>query len=451
MQQNRDGIVFLAQQKTRWQRVARKTEAWHIFKRIPNQENIWLNYGQHSRSLECSLNSLQTKQLANFAPTIQEASHIYLCCLYFQADGGGVVAEERSVVHIAKMGYTAAKRHEVADIWVELPQISLLKYSIQVPQITMLDFLFSCLVGTGIGAYNSASIKPCLSDTVKMIKQKPTVPPFALVFSLRPNEPSIAAFAGWSIRPGRSASLNRSQWTMVPDDTPTSHRPSRRRTEQSITRNRSQISLSSAMASVQKEATPCSDPPVLSLSVPEATAQQGQTALGQGVPVNLSGHLHGEAQRQTLPAVAPRKAGHMLLKQSQVCQALLHCAALPLKMSMELQGLWLIRLCTWWTDPETLCCLTAAAKGLQKESDSDEHWKILACNLVVRPLADTEPAPFTDLFPTTGLMEDAMKTKVLQVYFPVFQVRRAFADFGRALKHCGKKCCLKAWRACCKE
>jgi len=26
--------------------------------------------------------------------------------------------------------------------------------------------------GTGIGAYNSASIKPCLSDTVKMIKQK---------------------------------------------------------------------------------------------------------------------------------------------------------------------------------------------------------------------------------------------------------------------------------------
>eukprot|EP00490_Sorites_sp_Unknown_P020214 CAMPEP_0114646708 /NCGR_PEP_ID=MMETSP0191-20121206/5337_1 /TAXON_ID=126664 /ORGANISM="Sorites sp." /LENGTH=54 /DNA_ID=CAMNT_0001859639 /DNA_START=63 /DNA_END=227 /DNA_ORIENTATION=- len=36
----------------------------------------------------------------------------------------------------------------------------------------MLDFLFSCLVGTGIGAYNSASIKPCLSDTVKMIKQK---------------------------------------------------------------------------------------------------------------------------------------------------------------------------------------------------------------------------------------------------------------------------------------
>jgi len=30
---------------------------------------------------------------------------------------------------------------------------------------------------------------------------------------------------------------------MVPDDTPTSHRPSRRRSEQSITRNRSQISL----------------------------------------------------------------------------------------------------------------------------------------------------------------------------------------------------------------
>mgnify|MGYP002803598272 FL=1 len=44
-------------------------------------------------------------------------------------------------------------------------------------------------------------------------------------------------------RPGRSASLNRSQWTHKPDDTPTSHRPSRRRSEQSITRNRSQISL----------------------------------------------------------------------------------------------------------------------------------------------------------------------------------------------------------------
>ena len=28
------------------------------------------------------------------------------------------------------------------------------------------------LEGTGIGAYNSASIKPCLSDTAKMIKQK---------------------------------------------------------------------------------------------------------------------------------------------------------------------------------------------------------------------------------------------------------------------------------------
>lgn len=55
---------------------------------------------------------------------------------------------------------------------LDSPRSSLLKYSIQVPQITMLDFLFSCLVGTGIGAYNSASIKPCLSDTVKMIKQK---------------------------------------------------------------------------------------------------------------------------------------------------------------------------------------------------------------------------------------------------------------------------------------
>lgn len=60
------------------------------------------------------------------------------------------------------------------------------------------------------------------------------------------------------------------------------------------------------MAGVQKEASPCSDPPVLSLSVQEATAQQGQTALSQGVPVKFLGHLHDKAQRQPLPA-APRK------------------------------------------------------------------------------------------------------------------------------------------------
>ncbi|CAK9057352.1 unnamed protein product [Durusdinium trenchii] len=47
-------------------------------------------------------------------------------------------------------------------------------------------------------------------------------------------------------QPGRSASLNRSQWSMGAEDrmeTPSAGRCSRRRTEQSITRNRSQFTL----------------------------------------------------------------------------------------------------------------------------------------------------------------------------------------------------------------
>ena len=67
-----------------------------------------------------------------------------------------------------------------------------------------------------------------------------------------------------------------------------------------------------------------------------------------------------------------------------------------------------------------------------KEANGDKHWRALASNMVLRPLhVDTQARAFAELSSSTPSraagaagMKGAMKTEVLKLYYPVFQVRR---------------------------
>ena len=99
--------------------------------------------------------------------------------------------------------------------------------------------------------------------------------------------------------------------------------------------------------------------------------------------------------------------------------------------------------CARWTDPETLCRLSAA-KGLQK-GGSDEHWRILASSLV-RPLADTDLVPFALSCRVDGRCHEDQSYQGVLSSVSGRRIRTL-----EALKRCGKKSCLKSWRACCQE
>ncbi|OLQ08832.1 Stress-induced-phosphoprotein 1 [Symbiodinium microadriaticum] len=111
---------------------------------------------------------------------------------------------------------------------------------------------------------------------------------------------------------------------------------------------------------------------------------------------------------------------------------------------MESRHLWLIRSCAHWTDPESLSRLALAAKQLQ-QADEEEHWRTLASHLVLRPLhLDTEVQPFSKVCATSPSPEDAediqdaedatLKIKILQVYYPVFQVRNRVRKLWKSIK-----------------
>jgi hypothetical protein len=70
--------------------------------------------------------------------------------------------------------------------------------------------------------------------------------------------------------------------------------------------------------------------------------------------------------------------------------------------------------CARWTDPETLCRVSAAGCTKVEVMSIGEFWLPALCaRWQIRILCRS-------LFPA-GWMEDAMKTKVIKVYFPVFQ------------------------------
>ncbi|CAE7211047.1 STIP1 [Symbiodinium sp. CCMP2456] len=106
--------------------------------------------------------------------------------------------------------------------------------------------------------------------------------------------------------------------------------------------------------------------------------------------------------------------------------------------------LWLIRSCADWTDPESLSRLALASKQLQ-QADEEEHWTTLASHLVLRRLhLDTEVQPFSEVSATSTSPKDpediqdakdaTLKIKILQVYYPVFQVRNRVRELWKNIK-----------------
>ena len=88
--------------------------------------------------------------------------------------------------------------------------------------------------------------------------------------------------------------------------------------------------------------------------------------------------------------------------------------------------------------------MALAAKQLQ-QADEEEHWRTLASHLVLRPLhLDTEVQPFSKVCATSPSPEDAediqdaedatLKIKILQVYYPVFQVRNRVRKLWKSIK-----------------
>eukprot|EP00439_Symbiodinium_sp_Y106_P082080 s392_g21.t1 len=92
---------------------------------------------------------------------------------------------------------------------------------------------------------------------------------------------------------------------------------------------------------------------------------------------------------------------------------------------------WFFRIGAFWTDPETLCRLAATSTQF-RAADEDEHWRVLAGHLLLRPLqADVQGHAFEV---ACGASRNAMKTKVLKLYYPVFQVRRRVRSIWRNIE-----------------